>query len=109
MAGSRVRMEIPPWAIGVAVVVGVALIAFIAWHALAGPTDGPAKEVHAGMYDFRKEAASGNLGGGLDLSKGFIVAVDVAPVVPLAVGHVVAADQCDIGVERAEIRSRQRD
>ncbi len=59
------KKEVAPWVVPVVVVVCVLCIGMIAWKALSGNSamsSAPNREVHAGMYDFRKEAASGNLG-----------------------------------------------
>ena len=58
------RKEIPVWALPVAILLGVLLLAFIGWRAFTGSTGstGPAKEVHPGMYDFRQEVQNGNVG-----------------------------------------------
>lgn len=55
----------PSWALPLAVVVGLALVGIVVVRALSGPGEsapGPSVKVHAGMYDFRKEAEKGNLG-----------------------------------------------
>ncbi|HZO91383.1 MAG TPA: hypothetical protein VFB38_23875 [Chthonomonadaceae bacterium] len=64
MASNGVRKELPSWALPVAILVGVLALAFIGWKAFTGTNSapGPAKEVHPGMYDFRKEVQSGNVG-----------------------------------------------
>ena len=65
MSGSRGQKELPDWVIPTVIVVGVLLVVFIAWKALTGSSGGapgPDREVHANMYDFRKEAEKGNLG-----------------------------------------------
>jgi hypothetical protein len=58
------RKELPVWALPVAIAVGLLLLALIGWRtfsAQSGDT-GPAKEVRPGMYDFRQEVRSGNVG-----------------------------------------------
>ena len=65
MSTVRGGKETPAWVLPLVIVAGVLLLAGIAWHALSGPGEGapgPAKEVHAGMYDFRAEAQKGTLG-----------------------------------------------
>jgi hypothetical protein len=61
--------ELPSWALPVAVVICVFVLALIGWRVLAGDGEvGPSKAVHAGMYDIRSEiqkarAAQGEKGG----------------------------------------------
>ena len=65
MSSRGKQAELPGWVMPVVVAIGVLIVAIVAWRALAGggaTASGPDKEVHAGMYDFKKEAASGNLG-----------------------------------------------
>lgn len=54
-----------PWLVPLLIAICVVCIGFIAWSAIKGKnalSNGPNKEVHPGMYDFRKEAESGHLG-----------------------------------------------
>ena len=65
MSSARSSKELPPWVMPLAVILGVLLIVFVAVRALNGTSGnpaGPAREVHPGMYDFRKEAQQGNIG-----------------------------------------------
>jgi hypothetical protein len=63
--GKGMKKEIAPWMVPLAIAVCVVCIGFIAWRALNGNSavsTTPNKPVQPGMYDFRKEAASGGLG-----------------------------------------------
>ena len=57
MASNRIKTQLPEWALPVAIVVGVLVLAFVGYKAFTGYSQdaGPAVQVHAGMYDFRKE------------------------------------------------------
>lgn len=61
---TKMRKELPSWALPVAIVLGVIMLAFLGWRAWTGSNSVPGtpKEVHPGMYDFRKEFQSGNIG-----------------------------------------------
>ncbi len=59
--------DTPPWLIPVAVVVIVLCVGFVVFKAMghgSGASSAPDVAVKPGMFDFRKEAASGNLGKG---------------------------------------------
>ena len=53
----------PVWIVLGLIAVAVIAIGSVLWQAFRGSTPGiPDRQVHAGMYDFKKEAANGNLG-----------------------------------------------
>ena len=54
----------PVWLIGGLIAVAVLVIGYFVWGEFTRGSAAhiPNKEVHAGMYDFRKEAQNGNLG-----------------------------------------------
>lgn len=55
--------SIPVWLVSGLIAVAVLAIGFYVWHESSkGVPDIKDREVHAGMYDFKKEAAAGNLG-----------------------------------------------
>ena len=64
MSGNSKGNELPAWAIPVGVVVAVLIVAFLGWRALGNHDSSGGKDVsvHPGMYDFRKAAATGELG-----------------------------------------------
>lgn len=61
---SPTRKQLPPWVLPAVVVGGVLVLGLSVWKGVTGasaPT-GPSTAVHAGMVDFHKEAAKGNVG-----------------------------------------------
>ena len=68
MAKDNAGGAAPAWAIPAAIVVLVIVIGVIAWKTLgsnSSGSDAPPVAVKPGMFDFKKEASSGKLGGGL--------------------------------------------
>ncbi len=66
MPAQTASKELPSWVLPVVVVVGILILIVLGWRALLGPSPGApgaVRQVHPGMYDFRKEAQSGHLGG----------------------------------------------
>lgn len=50
------QRELPSWVVPVAIAACVIVLGLIGWRVLGGSGEvGPAKEVHAGMYDIQKE------------------------------------------------------
>ncbi len=64
MARDSKGPELPVWALPVGIVIAVLVVGFIGWRSLGGHESAPGKDVQVqpGMYDFRKAAASGQLG-----------------------------------------------
>jgi len=64
MRAAEQKTQVPVWLLGGIIAVVVLLVGMFVWGGLShGSAPGVKdKEVHAGMYDFRKEAQSGNLG-----------------------------------------------
>ena len=55
--------SMPTWLVSGLIVVAVLVVGYFVWGEFTRGTGGiPDKKVHAGMYDFKKEAESGNLG-----------------------------------------------
>jgi hypothetical protein len=56
--------EVPAWALPLGIVIAVIAVALIGWKSFGSHDAPPGKDVpvHAGMYDFRKAAANGELG-----------------------------------------------
>ena len=58
------KNSLPKWVLPLAISLGVLIVVFVSYKAFTGSNgdNKPPIEVHPGMYDFRKEAAAGNLG-----------------------------------------------
>jgi hypothetical protein len=60
-------IQMPPWALPAVIVVGLLLLLFIGWRALAGPSNAAADnrkplQVRPGMYNLQAEFAKGGAG-----------------------------------------------
>jgi hypothetical protein len=64
MSASRLSGELPAWVLPLVIVVGALALVAIGVKAFTSSNapPGPPREVHAGMFDFRKEVVKGNVG-----------------------------------------------
>lgn len=64
MSKTAKRSELLGWVLPIVIAIAIVVVIFVGYHAFTANSGevGPRKEVHAGMYDFRKEVQQGNAG-----------------------------------------------